>query len=542
MGTCPRREHGPEIIHSSSFILHPSEHGPEVGAAILEEATTAVLSTVDLPTVLERTARLLRRHFGETRVVVLRRLEGSPARAEVVLSDDPRHPAPAPGTRVELIGTASGEALNSGRTVVADPVDAAHPRFRDEEALSQLGYGSLVSMPLLFEGQALGTLELAHPPGENLLSCCLRTAEQVARLVAIAMHNGLLVEEIRRLNRLLDRENALLREELREVRRESRYVVESPRMKDLVARLRLVAPTDATVLVRGETGTGKEGLARMVHEFSGRFGGPYVVVNMGAISESLIESELFGHEKGAFTGASARKAGRFEQADGGTVFLDEVGDAPAAVQVRLLRVLQEREVQRVGGGDTFKVDVRVVAATNRPLERMVEQGSFRADLYYRLAAFPLQIPSLRERPEDIRAIGTHLLERLSATMHRRPPAVDDAMWRVLESMPWPGNVRELENYLQRALLLSPETRLVLPEAVPAPAAPECKAEAQPGSTPRRFDDEVRDILRRALETCGGRVYGPGGAARLLGLQPTTLQGKLRKYGLERAARAAGARG
>jgi formate hydrogenlyase transcriptional activator len=511
-----------------------AEHGAEVETAIVNEAITAVLSTVDLPTVLERTAHLLRRHFGETRVTINRLRDDQPGQAEIILIDDPRCPTPELGHRFALEGAAAGEALATGRPVVVDPINPRAPRYREERICAAYGYGSVVAFPLLFEGQALGTLDIAHPPEAGLLACCLRTAEQVSRLVAIALHNSLMVEEVRRLNRLLDQENERLREELREIRRDARYVAESPRMKEVLARVRLVAAADTTVLIRGETGTGKEGLARMIHDFSPRFGGPFVVVNLGAIPETLIESELFGHEKGAFTGATRRKPGRFEQADGGTIFLDEVGDAPLPVQVRLLRVLQEREIQRVGGTESVPVDVRVVAATNRPLEKMVESGTFRADLYYRLTAFPIQLPPLRERIEDIRPLTAYFLGRQAALMHRRAPAVPEAVCRALEAAPWPGNVRELENLLQRALILSPGPELALPEPLLAGDGVAARA-AAPEAAPGPWDDEVRALIVRALAACGGKVYGKAGAAALLGLKPTTLQGKMRKYGVRARA-------
>src|SRR5512133_1417150 len=396
------------------FGTHPSmvEHGrpglPVIGEddahrRIVEDAIEAVLSTVDLRAVLDRTGQLLRRHFGETRVAINRISATDATRAEVVLVSDPRQPSPDVGTSFPLAGSAAGKALSGGKPCVVDPLQPKAPRFREEPLLAAYGYGSLVSFPLVFENELLGTLDIAHPPREGLLACCFEVARQVAHLVAIALHNSLMVEEVQRLNRLLGKENALLKEEIRQIKRESRYVADSAAMKDVVERVRLVAPSTTTVLVRGETGTGKEGLARMVHEFGPRFQAPFVAVNLGAIPEGLVESELFGHEKGAFTGAARRRPGRFEQADGGTIFLDEVGDAPPNVQVRLLRVLQERVVERVGGTEAVGVDVRVVAATNRNLEEMVARGTFRADLYYRLAVFPIELPPLRERPEDVRS-------------------------------------------------------------------------------------------------------------------------------------------
>jgi formate hydrogenlyase transcriptional activator len=498
---------------------------------ILAEATEAILATVDMQAVLERTGRLLRRHFGQTRVTIHRRVEGDPPEVEVLLTDDPKHPTQDKGVRFPLEGSACGRAMADRQRVVVDPIDGVTPRFREEVVLARLGYGSLVCFPLVFEGHVLGTLDIAHTPHDGLLACCVQTAEQVSRLVAMALHNSMMVEEVRRLNRLLDRENSQLREEIRQYRKDARYVAESAGMKQVLERVRMVAASDTTVLIRGETGTGKEGLARLVHDHSPRFGGPFVVVNLGAIPESLVESELFGHEKGAFTGALRRKAGRFEQAEGGTIFLDEVGDAPPSLQVKLLRVLQEKEVQRVGGTETRRVDTRVVAATNRPLEGMVQGGSFRSDLYYRLNVFPIQVPPLRERLEDVRPLVTYFLARQAERMHRKPPRVPDAAWRVLEAGAWPGNVRELENHVQRALLGSPGDVLVLPEGLPAPST--ATAAAGPAAPPGRFDDEVRCLLQRALQATGGRVYGPGGAAALLGIPPTTLQGKLLKLGLAR---------
>ena len=497
---------------------------------IVEEAIELVLSTVDLAAVLDRTGQLLRRHFGETRVAINRISPLDRTRADVVLVSDPRQPSPDIGVSFPLAGSAAGQALAERAPCVVDPLRPREARFRDEPLLSAYGYGSLVSFPLVFENEVLGTLDIAHPPREGLLACCFEVARQVAHLVAIALHNSLMVEEVQRLNRLLGKENALLKEEIRQIKRESRYVAESRLMRDVVERIRLVAPSTTTVLVRGETGTGKEGLARMVHEFSPRFNAPFIPVNLGAIPEGLIESELFGHEKGAFTGATRRRPGRFEQADGGTIFLDEVGDAPPSVQVRLLRVLQERIVERVGGTEPVPVDVRVVAATNRNLEEMVARGTFRADLYYRLAVFPVELPPLRDRREDVRPLASYFLARHAAAMNRRPPQVSEEIWRALEAHDWPGNVRELENFLQRALILSPGPALSLPD-LPGGAARAAAPEAA-AATPGRFDDEVRALIERALSAAGGRVYGPNGAAAMLGLRPTTLQGKMKKYGVE----------
>jgi formate hydrogenlyase transcriptional activator len=517
----------------------PVVGGDDAHRRIVEDAIEAVLSTVDLHSVIERTGQLLRRHFGETRVAINRVSPGDGTRAEVVLVWDPRQPSPEVGTSFPLAGSAAGKALADRTPCVVDPLTPKAARYREEPLLAAYGYGSLVSFPLVFENEVLGTLDIAHPPAEGLLACCFEVARQVAHLVAIALHNSVMVEEVQRLNRLLGKENALLKEEIRQIKKDTRYVAESPPMREAVERIRLVAPSTTTVLIRGETGAGKEGLARMVHEFSPRFDAPFVPVNLGSIPEGLIESELFGHEKGAFTGATRRRPGRFEQADGGTLFLDEVGDAPPSVQVRLLRVLQERVVERGGGTEPVRVDVRVVAATNRDLEEMVARGTFRADLYYRLAVFPVELPPLRERREDIRPLATHFLARHAAAMHRRPPTVSEDVWRALEAHDWPGNVRELENFVQRALILSPGPELAIPD-LPGRAPLAAAHGPQRASPPGPFDDEVRSVIERALSHAGGRVYGPGGAAAILGIRPTTLQGKMKKYGIAPGSRAKGA--
>jgi len=501
---------------------HALHRGP--ADPLLEEAITSVLATVEMETVLERIAALLRRHFGATRVVVHRTMDDPEGWGEVLLVNDPRGAGHGPGHRFPLAGSISGAAIRKGLAVVIEHLDPAAGRFREERTLAVAGYGSVACFPLILDGRPIGTLEIAHTPEEGLIDHCFHHAERVARLIAIALHNSLMVEEVRRLNRLLARENAVLKEEVG--RQWGEYVAVSPAMAPVMHQVARVAPADATVLIRGETGTGKEGLARAIHEGSARAAGPFVVVNLGAIPEGLIESELFGHEKGAFTGAAGRRAGQFEQADGGTLFLDEVGDAPLSVQVRLLRALQERRVRRVGGSEEIVIDVRVVAATHRPLEEMVQAGAFREDLYYRLNTFPIDLPPLRERLEDLAPLTRHLVERHARHMNRKPPLVGDDTIAALSGYPWPGNVRELENFLERALILSPAAELELPE-LPG-------RRGQPLTAPptASFDDGVRQLLQRALDAAGGKIYGDDGAAALLGLKPTTLQGKLRRHGLE----------
>jgi transcriptional regulator with GAF, ATPase, and Fis domain len=356
--------------------------------------------------------------------------------------------------------------------------------------------------------------------------------EAVSRILSAALRNVRLVERVAALSLRAHTESQRLRGELERVSPELGMVTASPVMRRLCEELvDVVARQDTTVLLLGESGTGKEVLAKRIHALSPRSGRPMLKVNCGALPDNLIESTLFGHERGAFTGALQRHLGLFERAHGSTLFLDEVAELPLHAQVKLLRVLQEGELERVGGDATVRVSVRIIAATHRPMEEMLEKRTFRSDLYYRLSVFPIQIPPLRDRVEDIPALATTILERLSNRMKRNPPRITAAALRRLESHPWPGNVRELENLIERALVLSPGDVLHLPGELPAP-----RTSSQPRSvTPVTFDDAERRTLEDALAATRGRIYGAGGAAERLGLKPTTLQSKLRKLRIRRSA-------
>lgn len=300
----------------------------------------------------------------------------------------------------------------------------------------------------------------------------------------------------------------------------------SPGWSRVLEDAALVAPTEATVLVGGETGTGKELVARAIHGGSPRRNGPFVAVNCGLLSSDLIASELFGHERGAFTGALQQKPGRVERASGGTLFLDEIGDLSGDLQVRLLRFLQEREYERVGGTETLASNVRVVAATNRDLNHLREEGRFRDDLYFRLNVFPIRVPPLRNRREDVEPLLRDFVERYSKKVGKRFATIDRQSILRCEEYPWPGNVRELENLVERSVILSPEPVFFLNPFAQVEAA-------APGAPQTTLQALVRAHIVRALKLCGGRVYGPEGAARLLGLKPSTLQSKLRRLGIDR---------
>jgi transcriptional regulator with GAF, ATPase, and Fis domain len=315
-------------------------------------------------------------------------------------------------------------------------------------------------------------------------------------------------------------------------RRFERIIGKSPALEGVLEHVERVAPTDATVLVQGETGTGKELIAHAIHNISSRCGRAFVRVNCAAIPLDLLESELFGHEKGAFTGAIAQKIGRFELADKGTLFLDEVGDIPPALQPKLLRVLQEQEFERLGSTRTHKVDVRLVAATHRDLTEMVNRGEFRSDLYYRLNVFPVLLPPLRERPEDIPALVEHFVEIFGRRMSRQIDHIPAATLSAFTSYSWPGNIRELQNLIERAVILSNDG--VLPNPLPI-GGTQIVSASPAGMAPKSttLKDSERDLILRTLRAVGWVIGGPKGAAGKLGLKRTTLIHKMQKLGIVR---------
>ena len=299
-------------------------------------------------------------------------------------------------------------------------------------------------------------------------------------------------------------------------------------LQDVVEKIRVVAPTDTSVLVVGESGTGKEKVAHSVHELSERKAHPIVVVNCAALPHALIESELFGHEKGSFTGANTLRIGKFEQANGGTVFLDEIGELPLDSQVKLLRVLQEKEIERLGGNNTIKVNVRIVAATNRSLEKEVAEGRFRLDLYYRLNVFPIELPPLRERKEDIVLLAHFFLNKYTAASRRNITSISEKALEQLLNYHWPGNIRELEHLIERSVLLAKTAEI---ENFDLPQIIEKPTETQ--SPLKSLEDMERDHIMNALQTSNGKVSGPGGAAELLKIQAQTLYSKMKKLGIDK---------
>ncbi len=402
----------------------------------------------------------------------------------------------------------------------------------------ELPHGHSCMVVPLFAGQrdlGLITLDQAtcgvYPPESVELA---GVYGQLVSTALIFAEQAMLLERYRH---QLKEENRLLTEEIggAEVACERIASSRSSKMKDVARLAKQVAVSDLPVLISGETGTGKEVLAQAIHSWSRRVDGPFIKLNCAAIPESLVESELFGHVRGAFSGASSDRRGRFLTANGGTLFLDEIGDMPLAAQSKLLRVLQEGTFEAVGSDTQVRVDVRIIAASHRDLLKAVQEGKFREDLYYRLAVFPLEIPPLRERAEDVGAIAQGYLEHLAQRERRGPWSLESGALRALERHPWPGNVRQLINTLERATILQPAgavsaSHLGLPASKSTHVRVEVTAPASPWPS---FEDNERQYLKAALAQTGGKIYGPNGAALLVGLKPTTLQSKLKKLGLKR---------
>ena len=424
--------------------------------------------------------------------------------------------------------------LREGETlVIQDPTDDLPPEAVGEaEYVQRTGLRSHLSIPLRIGGRVIGAIafsafkETRNWP-DDFIARVMLVGEVFAHAIARKReHEKLLaaLAEIRLLKDRLERENSYLKQAV-QVRPPQRLTSRSSRFLSVVEEIKQVALTSSTVLLLGETGSGKEVLAQAIHDSSAQKDRAMIKVNCAALPASLIESELFGREKGAFTGALARQPGRFEIADGSTIFLDEVGELPLELQPKLLRVLQEGEFERLGGSKTIKVDARVIAATNRPLEQAVREGRFRQDLFYRLDVFPIEVPPLRERREDIPLLSWTFVKEFGNSMGKRIEEIAEESMSALQNYHWPGNIRELRNVIERAMILSqgPKLYVKLSNAALRPVA----VKATAGS----LDEAELTIIRQAVEQCNWRIRGTNGAAALLNMKPTTLESRIKKLGL-----------
>jgi transcriptional regulator with GAF, ATPase, and Fis domain len=394
-----------------------------------------------------------------------------------------------------------------------------------------MGMQSGCWVPLVHQGKSLGALSVVSRQEGSFRQRELEMLVQIAGQVAMAVDNVMAFRRIAELRDRLDQEKQYLEEEINIEHRFDDIVGESTGLRNVLRQIETVAPTDATVLIEGETGTGKELLARAVHRLSARSDRTFIKLNCAAIPAGLLESELFGHEKGAFTGAIARKIGRLELANEGTLFLDEVGDLPLDLQPKLLRALQEREIERLGGTRSIPVNVRLIAATNRDLAKMVAEKQFRSDLFYRLKVFPVFATPLRERAADIPILVRHFVSRHARRMGKNIETIPPEAMDALVAWKWPGNIRELENFLERAVILSRGPQLHVPLAEIEAMEEE---EENAGADSPTLHAAERDHIVRALREARGIIGGPGGAAERLGLKRTTLNSKMKKLGIERS--------
>ena len=495
---------------------------------VLLEVNNAVVSKLDLRALLNAISASLRRviHHEYTSLALY---ENDTNQMRVLALDFPEGKGLIREEMlVPLEGSITGTAFRNRHPLVLDR--AAMEGFDSPTSLllRDEGVRSVVCMPLLTHDRALGTLSLASLRDGAFQQGDVDLLVQVSGQVAIAVENALAFREIGELKNKLAQEKLYLEDEIRSELSFDEIVGESPSLRAVLKQLETVAPTDSTVFIQGETGTGKELIARAIHNLSPRREHTFVKVNCAAIPTGLLESELFGHERGAFTGAITQRLGRFELANGGTIFLDEVGDIPLELQPKLLRVLQEQEFERLGGTRTIRVDVRLVAATNRDLAEMVAAKTFRNDLYYRLHVFPLMVPPLRERQEDIPALVRYFVQKYARRMNRTVETIPSETLDVLVHYAWPGNIRELENLIERAVIVSPGPVLRVPLT-------EMKLAPEPvGANSLTLRGAEREHILRALEATNWVLAGPRGAAARLGMKRTTLQSKMRKLGVVRS--------
>jgi formate hydrogenlyase transcriptional activator len=432
------------------------------------------------------------------------------------------------GTVVPIEQSLSGRAIQSKNAAFFTAADLREMHAPLAKAMSSVGIRSVCSMPLVAGDRVWGALNVSSEKDKAFEPSEVEYLEQVARLIGTALRNANAYHEIEVLKNRLAQEKRYLESELRGATPSEDIIGNSAALKRVLDYAVIVADTDSTVLITGETGTGKEVVARAIHNMSGRRDRSFIKLNCAAIPMGLLESELFGHEKGAFTGAVNQKLGRLELADKGTLLLDEIGEIPLELQPKLLRVLQDQEFERLGGTKTIRVDVRLIASTNRNLARAVEEKEFRSDLFYRLHVFPVHVPALRDRKEDIPALMQYFLEKSSARMRKHISTVPDEVVRAMMNWKWPGNVRELENFIERSVILSEGPRLNAPlgelREISAPAPPDR------GTTLREKEREhIVEILRQTR----GVLSGPEGAAMRLGLKRTTLQYKMQRLGISR---------
>src|SRR5262245_54365494 len=517
---------------------------------LLLEVNNVVVSTLDLHELLGAISTSLRRviqhdytslalYEPETRQLKLHALDSAGSSVQQ-------------STLVPVEGTLPGLAFSSHQPVLVNELSLEQFPSEFTSHLVAQGLKSACCVPLISPGRVSGVLNLGSLRENAFTQADVELLGQVANQVAIAienflslyqiveLHNKLADEklsleeayaEISKLKDQLYEENLALREEIDQASMFEEIVGSSPALQRVLANVAKVAPTDSTVLITGETGTGKELIARAIHKRSHRSERAFVKVNCAALPPSLIGSELFGHEKGAFTGALQRRLGRFELAEGGSIFLDEIGELPPETQIALLRVLQEREFERVGGGEAITADVRVIAATNRDLKEAAVAGTFRPDLFYRLNVFPIEVPPLRHRLEDIPLLVEYFIGRYATRAGKKIGNIEKRSLELLQAYHWPGNLRELQNVIERSVILCEGATLVVDESWLSKDSDRLQPEARP--LPEKLLEQEREIIESALAASKGRVAGRSGAAATVGMPPSTLEARIKALGIDK---------
>jgi formate hydrogenlyase transcriptional activator len=500
---------------------------------VLLDVNNLLVSRLDYPELLEVLSDSLRRVVAHDHAsIALFAPESGTLRLQALTRSDTPGVA-EPDVELSLDGSAAGVTFARGAAMVFRRADLDALSLSAGPASTAMPIQSVCCVPLITRRGSVGTLTVASADAAAFPPAEVELLKQISTQVAIAVENALSYQAVAGSRQRLVEEKRYLEDEIRLDHDFREIIGDSAAIKRTLQAIETVAPTDSTVLLRGETGTGKELLARAVHNLSGRRDRTFVRLSAAALPVTLIESELFGYEKGAFTGAAAAKAGRLELANLGTLFLDEIGDIPLDVQPKLLRLLQEREFERLGSTRTQRVDIRLIAATNRDLEQMMDDGLFRRDLFYRINVFPVQVPALRDRASDIPALVHHFVDKFRRRMNRRVTTVPTATMDALQQSFWPGNIRELENVIERAVILSPGTELQVAVADLQPIA--SRAPAESAHSTGQLRNANRELILRELRASRGVVGGPAGAAARLGVKRTTLQSMMRKLGITRSS-------
>ncbi len=492
---------------------------------LILDLTNQVVSNLELSDLLHAASGSVRRVMGcDAAAIMLADSESTHLRVHALDYPDSRGIF-TEGSLVPIEGTMPGDSFKNRKPMVINRLDPSElPPEMYKKATGE-GLNSFCDIPLVSRDRLLGVLAVARREENAFGEDEVAFLTQAANQVAIGVENALAYTEIAELKDRLAQEKLYLEDELRGEMDFEGIVGQSSALRHVLNLVETVAPSNSTVLMLGETGTGKELIARAIHDRSRRKDRTFVKINCAAIPTGLLESELFGHERGAFTGAISQKIGRLELADQGTLFLDEVGDIPLEIQPKLLRALQEREFERLGSTHTKKVDVRLVAATNRNLEKMIEDREFRSDLYYRLNVFPIRVPPLRERPEDIPLLVRYFAQKYGRRMEKQIESIPAAAMKKLSSWDWPGNIRELENFIERSVILTRGSALEVPIG-------ELGNNGNGASVSIQFENGEREEILQVLKETNGRVAGPNGAAERLGLKRTTLISRMKKLGID----------